>query len=93
MNKADEIIAATKLLDEEHVFGYYSYFNAYNPDIRVHVALTDPDALKGVDGVKLCADGRTLVYQRDGAEIICYLNAAEAEQWMKEYPETEVTNC
>lgn len=93
MNKADEIIAAAKLLDESCVFSHYSHCYAYEPDIRIHIMLMRPDALKGVDGIEMAADGRTLVYRHDGGEITCTLNAVEAAQWREEHPETEVMNC
>lgn len=93
MNKADEIIAAAKLLDESCVFGYHQCYDPYRPDIRMHIMLMHPDALKGVDGVKMSADGEKLIYQHDGGGITCILNAVEAAQWRKEHPETEVMNC
>ena len=84
MNKADEIIAAAKLLNDSCVFGYYECYDVYKPDIRMHIMLMNPDALKGVDGVRMSADGKKLIYQHDGGEITCILNAVEAAQWREE---------
>lgn len=87
MNKADKIIAAAKLLDESRVFGYYECYDVYKPDIRMHIMLMRPDALKSVDGVRMSDDGRTLIYQHDGGEITCTLNVVEAARWREEHPE------
>ena len=93
MNKADEIIAAAKLLRDEGVFDYYECYDVYKPDIRMHIMLMRPDALKDVDGVRMSDDNKTLIYQHDGGEITCTLNVAEAARWREEHPETEVMNC
>lgn len=90
MNKADEIIAAAKLLDESCVFGYHQCYDAYRPDIRMCIMLMRPDALKGVDGVEMAADGRTLVYRHDGGEITCTLNVVEAAEWREDHPKEAI---
>lgn len=90
MNKADEIIAAAKLLRDEGVFDYYECYDVYKPDIRMHIMLMRPDALKDVDGVRMSDDDKTLIYQHDGGEITCILNTVEAAQWREEHPETTI---
>lgn len=90
MNKADEIIAAAKLLDESCVFGYHQCYDTYRPDIRMRIMLMRPDVPKGVDGVKMAADGRTLVYRHDGGEITCTLNVVEAAEWREDHPKEAI---
>ena len=78
MNKADKIIAAAKLLNDSCVFGYHECYDVY------------PDALKGVDGVRMSADGEKLIYQHDGGEITCFLNTVEAVRWREEHPKEAI---
>nr|DAJ85108.1 MAG TPA: hypothetical protein [Caudoviricetes sp.] len=90
MNKADKIIAAAKLLNDSCVFGYHECYDVYKPDIRMRIMLMRPDALKGVDGVRMSADGEKLIYQHDGGEITCFLNTVEAVRWREEHPKEAI---